>query len=221
MLITAAGSVLLLVDLQQRLLPAIDDGDAVLAAAVRLATAAQLLDVPVCATEQNPAGLGPTVEPLAAFPQLVLTKTAFGATADPGFGTLLPPGTEEIVQILERVLARSPNHPGAIHLYIHAVEAGREPARAEAPADRLARLMPGAGHIVHMPSHIYWRVGRYADAVRTNAAAVEADRAYFKTAQPSAIYRGLYLAGRVSGRFSVVSERGHARRRARGTKRGG
>jgi nicotinamidase-related amidase len=96
-LITAAGSVLLLVDLQQRLLPAIDDGDAVLAAAVRLATAAQLLDVPVCATEQNPAGLGPTVEPLAPFPQLVLTKTAFGATADPGFGTLLPPGTEEIV----------------------------------------------------------------------------------------------------------------------------
>jgi hypothetical protein len=80
-LITAAGSVLLLVDMQQRLLPAIHDGDAVLANAVRLATAAGLLDVPVCATEQNPAGLGPTVEPLAGFPQLVLPKTSFGAAA--------------------------------------------------------------------------------------------------------------------------------------------
>jgi len=61
-----------------------------------------------------------------------------------------------------------------------------------AAADRLARLMPGAGHIVHMPSHIYWRVGRYADAVSANLAAVQADVAYFKTAQPSPIYRGLY-----------------------------
>jgi len=102
------------------------------------------------------------------------------------------PGTDEIVQTLERVLAKNPDHPGAIHLYIHAVEASREPGRAEKPADRLARLMPGAGHIVHMPSHIYWRVGRYADAVATNTAAVKADREYFKRAQPSPIYRGLY-----------------------------
>ena len=102
------------------------------------------------------------------------------------------PGTEEIVQTLERVLAKNPNHPGALHLYIHAVEAGPQPARAEAAADRLLKLMPGAGHIVHMPSHIYWRVGRYADAVTANTAAVQADRAYFKNAQPSPIYRGLY-----------------------------
>jgi tetratricopeptide (TPR) repeat protein len=102
------------------------------------------------------------------------------------------PGTEEIVQTLERVLARNANHPGAIHLYIHAVEASRAPGRAEASADRLAKLMPGAGHVVHMPSHIYWRVGRYADAVSVNTDAVQADRAYFKTAQPSPIYRGLY-----------------------------
>jgi tetratricopeptide (TPR) repeat protein len=102
------------------------------------------------------------------------------------------PGTEEIVQTLERVLAREPNHPGALHLYIHAVEASRQPGRAEAAADRLGRLMPGAGHIVHMPSHIYWRVGRYADAVSANAAAVQADLTYFKTGQPSPIYRGLY-----------------------------
>jgi tetratricopeptide (TPR) repeat protein len=102
------------------------------------------------------------------------------------------PGTDEIVRTLEGVLAQNPNHPGAIHLYIHAVEASKEPARAEASADRLAKLMPGAGHVVHMPSHIYWRVGRYGDAVATNTAAVQADRAYFKTAQPSPIYRGLY-----------------------------
>jgi len=102
------------------------------------------------------------------------------------------PGTEEIVQTLERVITRNPNHPGALHLYIHAVEASTQPGRAEAAADRLRPLMPGAGHMVHMPSHIYWRVGRYTDAVSANAAAVQADRAYFKTAQPSMIYRGLY-----------------------------
>jgi len=102
------------------------------------------------------------------------------------------PGTEEIVETLERVIARNPNHPGALHLYIHAVEASTQPGRAEAAADRLLPLMPGAGHLVHMPSHIYWRVGRYADAVTVNAAAARADRTYFKTAQPSGIYRGLY-----------------------------
>jgi tetratricopeptide (TPR) repeat protein len=102
------------------------------------------------------------------------------------------PGTEEIVVTLERVIARNPNHPGALHLYIHAVEASREPGRAEAAADRLRPLMPGAGHLVHMPAHIYWRVGRYGDAVTVNVAAADADRAYFKTATPSPIYRGLY-----------------------------
>src|SRR6185295_1076352 len=84
------------------------------------------------------------------------------------------------------------NHPGAIHLYIHAVEASRQPQRAEAAADRLVTLMPGAGHLVHMPSHIYWWVGRYADAVSVNTAAVQADRPYFQPAHPSPLYRGLY-----------------------------
>jgi tetratricopeptide (TPR) repeat protein len=99
------------------------------------------------------------------------------------------PGTEEIVQTLERVLAAHPNHPGALHLYIHAVEASPEPARAEAVADRLGPLMPGAGHLVHMPSHIYYRVGRYEDAVTANVRAVEADRAFFAVSRPSEIYR--------------------------------
>jgi tetratricopeptide (TPR) repeat protein len=120
------------------------------------------------------------------------------------------PGTDEIVQTLERVLAREPNHPGALHLYIHAVEASREPGRAEAAADRLRRLMPGAGHIVHMPSHIYWRVGRYADAVSTNTAAVQADRAYFKTAQPSPIYRGLYYPHNIDFIWQSASMQGRS-----------
>jgi nicotinamidase-related amidase len=95
--LTAEGAVLLLVDLQQRLMPVIHDHDAVVARAVRLAEAAQLLDVPIRATEQYPAGLGPTVPPLAAYPQATLTKTTFSAAADPGFAALLPAGSGQVV----------------------------------------------------------------------------------------------------------------------------
>ena len=97
MLLTVEGAVLLLVDLQQRLMPAIYDHETVLARAVRLAEAARLLDVPVFATEQNPAGLGPTVPPLAAYPQKVVSKTAFSPVGDPAFSSLLPAGDREIV----------------------------------------------------------------------------------------------------------------------------
>lgn len=97
MLLTAESSTLLLVDLQERLMPVIHDGPSVVANTRRLAEGAGLLDVPVCATEQNPAGLGPTVPEVAAFPQLVMAKTAFGAVAEAAFATLLPPGTEEVV----------------------------------------------------------------------------------------------------------------------------
>lgn len=97
-LVDASGSLLLLVDFQKRLMPAIADGPAAVANAVRLAEAAGLLDVPVAATEQNPDGLGPTVDELASYPQMVLIKTAFCATSEPGFETLLPPsGAERIV----------------------------------------------------------------------------------------------------------------------------
>ena len=94
MLLTAAGAVLLLVDFQQRLVPAIHDAETVVARAVRLAEAAQLLGVPVCATEQYPAGLGPTVAELAGHPQNVVAKTRFSGAADP---MLLPPATREVV----------------------------------------------------------------------------------------------------------------------------
>jgi len=102
------------------------------------------------------------------------------------------PGTEEIVVTLERVLAANPDHPGANHLYIHTVEASTSPERAEKAADRLLPLMPGAGHMVHMPSHIYFRVGRYGDAVDVNVRAAKADRAYFAVGKPSEIYSMMY-----------------------------
>jgi len=90
MLLTAEGAVLLLIDVQQRLMPVIYDQGTVLARAVRLAEAARLMDVPVIATEQNPAGLGPTVAPLSAYPHKILAKTAFSAAVDPGLAALLP-----------------------------------------------------------------------------------------------------------------------------------
>jgi tetratricopeptide (TPR) repeat protein len=120
------------------------------------------------------------------------------------------PGTEELVGTLERVIARNPNHPGALHLYIHAVEAGPQPGRGETAADRLLPLMPGAGHLVHMPSHIYWRVGRYSDAVTVNTAAAKADRAYFTTAQPSPIYRGLYYPHNIDFIWQSASMQGRS-----------
>ncbi|GAY10359.1 hydrolase [Pseudonocardia sp. N23] len=97
MLLTASRSVLLIIDLQERLVPAIHDGDAVVARTALLGEASGLLDVPVAATEQYPQGLGPTVPELGAFPQLVMPKTAFSAVDEPGFDTLLPPGRDEVV----------------------------------------------------------------------------------------------------------------------------
>ena len=83
--------------------------------------------------------------------------------------------TGEAVQAVERVLAEDPDHTFAIHLYIHLVEASNTPERAEPYADRLGATMPGAGHIVHMPSHIYFRIGRYMDSLASNWAAVATD----------------------------------------------
>jgi tetratricopeptide (TPR) repeat protein len=98
------------------------------------------------------------------------------------------PGTEEIVATLERVLARAPMHPGANHYYIHAIEASRHPERAVPSAERLGALMPGAGHVVHMPAHIFQRVGRYADASAANERAIAADLAYMGRVEPPGYY---------------------------------
>ncbi len=94
----------------------------------------------------------------------------------------------EIVATLEKIIKRAPNHPGALHLYIHAVEASTTPQRAEAAADRLEKLMPGAGHIVHMPSHIYYRVGRYEDAAKVNILAALVDEQYIAACHAQGYY---------------------------------
>jgi tetratricopeptide (TPR) repeat protein len=95
--------------------------------------------------------------------------------------------TAEILEVLEETLARTPRHVGALHYYIHAVEAV-SPKRAEAMADRLRGLTPGAGHLVHMPSHIYIQVGRYQDAFAVNVDAVKADEGYITQCRAQGIY---------------------------------
>ncbi|MCC6555313.1 MAG: hypothetical protein IT372_20320 [Polyangiaceae bacterium] len=102
------------------------------------------------------------------------------------------PGTLEIAATLEGVLRRAPDHPGANHYYIHAMEASPDPGRALPSAQRLASLMPGAGHIVHMPAHIYQRVGRYADASEHNRRAAEVDLRYLSRTTPPGYY-GMYV----------------------------
>jgi tetratricopeptide (TPR) repeat protein len=97
------------------------------------------------------------------------------------------PGTLEIVAKLEGVVQRNPDHPGACHYYIHAVEAV-QPGKAVACAERLARLMPGVGHMVHMPAHIYIRVGRYNEAVASNVHAVHTDEVYIEGQHPQGVY---------------------------------
>jgi tetratricopeptide (TPR) repeat protein len=103
-------------------------------------------------------------------------------------GKSLKAPVAELVPTLERVLRKDPNHAAAIHLYIHAVEASENPKRAERYADKLAKLAPGAGHLVHMPSHIYFRVGRYRDSLATNLAAVKVDESYIAAQKPSGVY---------------------------------
>jgi tetratricopeptide (TPR) repeat protein len=95
---------------------------------------------------------------------------------------------EEIVAVLEQVLKLDQNHPGANHFYIHAVEASSTPERATAAAERLGDLVPGSGHLVHMPAHIYVRTGRWADAADANERAIAVDRAYFAVAPEPEFY---------------------------------
>ena len=103
-------------------------------------------------------------------------------------------GTEEVVATLESVLRRDPNHMGAVHYYIHAVEASRNPERALAGANKLASMAPAAGHLVHMPGHVYIRTGDYEAAVKTNEKAAEADRAYLKASGEQGIYPMMYYS---------------------------
>jgi tetratricopeptide (TPR) repeat protein len=103
--------------------------------------------------------------------------------------------TAEIVSTLESVMSRDPDHAGALHLYVHAVEASANPERGAAAADRLRELIPGSGHLVHMPAHIYSRVGRWHDAVIANQRAIEADDAYLALCRGNT--QGVYPLGYV------------------------
>ena len=102
------------------------------------------------------------------------------------------PETSAVIDSLDRVLVKEPDHPLALHLYIHALEASNDPGRAEAAADRLANLVPGAGHLVHMPSHIYYRIGRYNDAAEANIKAADVDEAYIASCNAQGFYPALY-----------------------------
>lgn len=100
--------------------------------------------------------------------------------------------TAQIVALTESVLRRNPRHPGATHMYIHLVEPTSTPERAEKAADTLLTLMPDAGHLIHMSSHIYQRVGRYADAIKSNELAIAADKNYLAHQHAQGIYPLVY-----------------------------
>ena len=111
--------------------------------------------------------------------------------------------TAELVAALEQVLRRNPTHPGAAHYYIHAMEASTQPDKALPSARVLAQQIPGAGHIVHMPSHIYYRLGLYREALRANIDAVATDERYFANAASDPVYRGAYYPHNIH--FVMVS----------------
>ena len=119
--------------------------------------------------------------------------------------------TAQIITVLEGVLKDDPRHPGAVHFYIHMVEASADPARALPYAQHLATAMPGAGHLVHMPFHIYYRVGRYQEALAANKAAVAADERYIAAEAPQGIYPLAYYPHNVHSLMTSAQMAGDGR----------
>ena len=117
--------------------------------------------------------------------------------------------TREFLDVLEDVLAKAPDHVGANHYYIHAVEEFF-PEKAVEAADRLADLAPDAGHLVHMPSHIYWRMGRYGDAAAINQRAAKSDEQYFGWCRPGAFYAAAYYPHNVHFLWAAATAEGQA-----------
>jgi tetratricopeptide (TPR) repeat protein len=111
--------------------------------------------------------------------------------------------TSDIVDALESVLKRNPAHAGAIHLYIHTMEASTHPEKALPYAKRLGALVPGAGHLVHMPAHIYYRLGMYRESLAANRQAIEVDERYFKTSPSDPLYKAAYYPHNIH--FLMVS----------------
>ena len=136
------------------------------------------------------------------YAEAIMDMTPWDYWAD---GGKTPKGrTAELIATLERVLAADPEHTGAIHLYIHAVEASDNPQRAEPYAERLAaQNLAGAGHLMHMPSHIYYRLGRYTDSLAANKLAVAADEAYLAQVKAEGLYPGMYYPHNIH--FVLVS----------------
>jgi tetratricopeptide (TPR) repeat protein len=120
------------------------------------------------------------------------------------------PESLEVVAALERVIELDPDHPGALHLYIHIVEPSSTPERAEAAADRLGPLSPGAGHLVHMPSHIYLRIGRYHDASLANEKAAAADESYITQCRAQGFYPAAYYPHNVHFLYASAAFEGRS-----------
>lgn len=118
------------------------------------------------------------------------------------------PATQVVIANLERVLAGAPDHPLAQHLYIHALEASSTPEKAEAVADRLTDLVPGAGHLVHMPAHIFYRVGRYNDAAEANIRAAAVDEAYIAQCNAQGFYPAAYYPHNIHFLWSSATMQG-------------
>ncbi len=120
-------------------------------------------------------------------------------------------GTPEIVATLEGVMAKYPDHLGANHYYIHAVEASPNPERALPSAQRLPKLAPAAGHIVHMPSHIYFRTGDYDAAAAANESAIKADKVYLRERNPKGIYPVMYVSHNIQFLWAADMMEGNSR----------
>lgn len=121
------------------------------------------------------------------------------------------PGTDEIVATLEGVIAKRPDHIGANHYYIHAVEASNNPARAIPSADRLGKLVPAAGHLVHMPSHIYIRTGDYQQSALANESAIKVDRTYIRERNPKGIYPLMYYPHNIQFAWASYMMQGNSK----------
>ena len=153
------------------------------------------------------------VDVLALYAEALMDRSPWDYW-EPG-GTKPKAVVAPLVDTLETILRKDPSHIGAIHLYIHAVEASADAKRAERYADKLAKLAPNAGHLVHMPAHIYYRLGRYKDSLATNQAAVKVDEDYIKQFAPQGVYPlGYYshnlhfimVSAQMSGEAQIVIE---------------
>jgi tetratricopeptide (TPR) repeat protein len=121
------------------------------------------------------------------------------------------PEIAPVIAKLEETIARSPEHPLALHLYIHAMEASATPEKAEKASDTLLKLVPGSGHLVHMPAHIYWRVGRYNDAAQANVEAARLDEEYIRQCNAQGFYPAMYYPHNIHFLWSASSMQGQSK----------